>query len=106
MNRMTGDRLSFPQETTVEAPTGSVTAASVVMDDAGFYDSGTLHSANLLDSGESNTSAVDVDDTRAGMTASSTLSETVPFDLTPYVAVGAILLVFGELGLMRYRGSL
>jgi ABC-type molybdate transport system substrate-binding protein len=106
MNRQTGDRLSLPQETTVETPSGTVTAASVVMDDAGFYDSGTLRSANLLDSAESNVTAVDVDETQAGKTASSTLQAKVPFDLTPYVAVGAILLVFGELGLMRYRGSL
>lgn len=105
-NRQTGDRLSFPQEATVSTPSGEVTAASVVMDDAGFYESSTVYSANLLDEGESNVTAVDVDETQAGKTASQTLSQTVPFDLTPYVAVIAVLLVFGELALMRYRGSI
>jgi hypothetical protein len=106
MNRQTGDRLSFAREATVGTPSGDVTGTSVVMDEAGFYDIGTVYSASLLNSEESNVTAVDVDSTDAGETASRTLEETVPFDLTPYTALGALAFVLAELGLMRYRGSL
>ena len=106
MNRQTGERLSFAREATVNTPSGDVTGTSVVMDEAGFYDIGTVYSASLLDSGESNVTAPDVESTQAGQTARQTLEETVPFDLTPYAAIAALVFVLAELGLMRYRGSL
>ncbi|MDZ7687499.1 MAG: BatA domain-containing protein [Halobacteriales archaeon] len=106
MNRQTGDRLSFAREATVGTPDGDVTGTSVVMDSAGFYDTGTVYSASLLDAAESNVSAVDVERTEAGETASRTLEETVPFDLTPYTAIAALVFVLAELVLMRYRGGL
>ena len=106
MNRQTGDRLSFVREATVGTPNGEITGTSVVMEDAGFYDAGTVYSANLNDPTESNVTAVDVDTTEAGQTATQTLEETVPFDLTPYTALAALAFVLGELLLMRYRGSL
>ena len=106
MNRQTGERLSFAREATVNTPSGEVTGTSVVMDEAGFYDIGTVYSANLHDSGESNVTAPDVEGTQAGRTARQTLQETVPFDMTPYVAIGALVFVLAELLLMRYRGSL
>jgi hypothetical protein len=106
MNRQTGDRLSFAREATVNTPSGDVTGSSVVMDNAGFYDIGTVYSASLHDSDESNVTAPDVEGTQAGRTASQTLQETVPFDLTPFVALVALAFVLAELGLMRYRGSL
>jgi hypothetical protein len=106
MNRQTGDRLSFVREATVGTPNGEITGTSVVMEDAGFYDAGTVYSANLNDPAESNVTAVDVETTEAGQTATQTLEETVPFDLTPYTALAALAFVLGELLLMRYRGSL
>jgi len=106
MNRQTGDRLSFAREATVSTPDGELTGTSVVMDSAGFYDVGTVYSASLLNSEESNVTAGNVESTEAGVTAEQTLRETIPFDLTPYVAVAALVFVLSELLLMRYRGGL
>lgn len=106
MNRQTGDRLSFAQERTVGTPNGEVTGTTVVMDDAGLYDAGTVYSANLLNPTESDVSAPDINETEAAEAAQRSQQETVPLDLTPYVALVALLFVAAEIGVMRYRGEI
>jgi len=105
MNRQTGDRLSFAQERTVGAPSDEVTGTTVVMDEAGLYDAGTVYSANLLSPTESNVSAPSVEETDAGEAAERSQEESVPLDLSPYTALLALVLVGGEIALMRYRGE-
>ena len=106
MNRDTGDTLSFAQERTVGTPDGEVTGTTVVMEDAGLYDAGTVYSANLLDATESDVSATSINETEAAEAAERSREETVPLDLTPYTAVAALLFVAGEMGVMRYRGEI
>jgi hypothetical protein len=106
MNRDTGDTLSFAEERTVGTPDGEVTGTTVVMDDAGLYDAGTVYSANLLDATESDVSAPDINETEAAEAAERSREETVPFDLTPYTALAALVLVAAEVGVMRYRGEI
>ncbi len=106
MNRETGDTLSFAEERSVETPTGTMTASSVVMEDEGFYEADTVYSANLLDSTESEVTAPDVEETEAGETARETQEATVPFDLTPYVALAVLAFVAAEVGVLRYRGEI
>ena len=106
MNRQTGDTLTFAQERTVSTPDGEATGATILMDDAGLYDAGTVYSANLLDATESDVSATSINETEAAEAAQRSQEETVPLDLTPYTAVVALLFVAAEIGVMRYRGEI
>ncbi|MCX2818899.1 BatA domain-containing protein [Haladaptatus sp. F3-133] len=106
MNRETGDTLSFAEERTVGTPDGEATATTIVMDDAGLYNAGTVYSANLLDATESDVSATSINETEAAEAAEQSREETVPFDLTPYTALAALVFVVAEIGVMRYRGEI
>lgn len=106
MNRETGSTLSFAEERPVQTPTGERTTASVVMENEGFYEAGTVYSANLLDATESDVTAPDVEETEAGETAQATQEAEVPLDLTPYTALAVLAFVLAEIGLLRYRGEL
>ena len=63
--RCTGPH-TLPTERTVGTPDGEATATTIVMDDAGLYNAGTVYSANLLDATESDVSATSSSKTDTG----------------------------------------
>lgn len=106
LNRRTGTTLQFAERTTVETPTGSRTAATVRLDAAGVYTTSERRaSASLLSAAESNVTAPDAD--VAGDAGNGTVvSDPARQDLTPLAVLVVLLVVFGELGYLRYRGDI
>ncbi|MFB6251509.1 MAG: BatA domain-containing protein [Halobellus sp.] len=107
LNRETGERLRFQNETTVRTPTGEVTASSVVTRQAGFYATeDTRYSASLLSPSESDVAAASVEQTAGGGPTSRTEERTAPDPLTEYLALGLIAVAIGEIAFLRRRGDL
>lgn len=107
LNAETGGRLSFANETTVSTPEGTVTAAAVPLDGAGFYETGeTRYSASLLSESESSVAVADLD--AAGNDSVPTREEerTVPDPLTEWVALAVLGGVVLEVAYLRQRGDL
>ncbi|RDI70712.1 vWA domain-containing protein [Halopelagius longus] len=106
LNAETGERLQFGNGTTVATPGGTVTASSVRLDDAGFYEAdGTRYSASLLSESESNVVADDVESSKTDVVAREE-SRTVPNPLDHWVALAALVGVLGEVAYLRRRGDL
>ena len=109
LNRRTGERLSFGTERTVETPTGSVTASTVVLDQAGAYVAGDRrYGVGLLSAAESDVVApsLNASPEEGVPLASRTEERSTPFDLSPYAGLIALGVVFGELAFLRRRGDL
>jgi hypothetical protein len=106
LNRRTGETWDLGNRTTVQAPNGERTAASVQLDAVGLYETEDRRvSASLLDARESNVSAPALAIDAGGRNTSATAGFRVRQDLTP-VAVALVLLVaLGELYYLRYRGD-
>ncbi|MFD1599687.1 vWA domain-containing protein [Halobellus rarus] len=107
LNRETGDRLSFDNETTIETPRGEVTASRIDATDAGFYVAdGSRYSASLLDPQESDVSATPVESDAGGGPTTREEERTVPGPLTEWVALGLAAVALGEVAFLRRRGDL
>jgi len=109
-NLPAGGTLSVANGTTVQRPGGETEVAaggSVRLDRTGFYRVGDRrYGVSLLSVGESNVSAPSL---QVGEDSIVKPREEVvqrPLDLSPLVAVGAVVAVFGELALLRRRGDL
>ncbi|WP_435182450.1 DUF7408 domain-containing protein [Halobellus sp. EA9] len=107
LNRETGERLRFGNETTVETPDGEVTASAVDAADAGFYVAdGVRYSASLLSSAESDVAAAPIEEAAGGGPASRTEERTAPDPITEFVALGVLAVALGEVAFLRRRGDL
>jgi hypothetical protein len=108
LNREAGGRLQFANETRVETPDGPVTGRIVPIDSVGFY---TVENrrigVSLYSEAESDVSAPSLADrtTETGVQAREE-ERRVPRPLTWLVALAALLVVVGELALLRRRGDL
>jgi len=108
LNRETGGRLQFANETSVETPDGTVSAQVVPLDQVGFYTTGTRRvGVSLYSEAESDVAAQSLDarDDGTGVTSREEKRQ-VPRPLTPFVALGALLVAVGELAYLRRRGDL
>jgi hypothetical protein len=108
LNYRTGTRLEFETARQVQTPTGTVTGRTVPLSATGFYTVGDRRvSASLLDERESDVAA-------AGLSADGEGSDVpvrreeqpVPRAYTPWVALAALAVTFGELVYLRRRGDL
>ena len=107
LNRETGDRLSFGNETVIDTPRGQVTASGVDTADAGYYVAdGTRYSASLLDPAESAVSATAIEAEADGGPTTREEERTVPGPLTRWVALGIVAVALGEVAFLRQRGDL
>lgn len=107
LNYRTGTTRQLPAETTVETPTGQRTVSTLSLDTVGRYRTPDREvSASLLSAAESNVTAPAVDVSGASGDNSTSTSERIRRDLTPLALLGVVLVVFGELGFLRYRGDL
>ncbi|XGI83702.1 BatA domain-containing protein [Halorutilales archaeon Cl-col2-1] len=107
MNVETGDSLTFSDTQTVSTPSGSTTTGTLVFDEVGFYSVGENDiAANLLDSTESDVKAAPIEESSVAARETGTTSEEVPINLTPLVALAALLIVLSEVGYMKYRGDI
>ncbi len=108
LNRETGTQLDVAANRTVQAPDGARAGPTVVLDRVGYYTDGEQrYGAALLDRSESNVTAPSVaTDGDGGLGGRETEERTVPFDLTPFVAGGALVVGLVELVMLRRRGDL
>ena len=108
LNRETGGRLRFANETSVETPDGTVSARLVPLDRVGFYATGGRRiGVSLYSEAESDVAAQSLDARDDGTGVTSREEERrVPRPLTPFVALGALLVAVGELAYLRRRGDL
>ncbi|MFB6089527.1 MAG: BatA domain-containing protein [Halobellus sp.] len=107
LNRETGERIRFANETTVETPDGEVTASAVETTEAGFYVAdGVRYSASLLSAAESDVAAAPIEETDGGGPTSRTEERTAPDPLTEFVALGILAVALGEVAFLRRRGDL
>jgi hypothetical protein len=107
LNAETGTRLSFGNETTVTTPDGTVTASSVRLDDAGFYEAdGARYSASLLSEPESAVVAPDIEAAGDGGVATREEERTVPDPLTEWAALAVVGGLVLEVAYLRRRGDL
>ncbi|MFD1633812.1 BatA domain-containing protein [Haloplanus ruber] len=108
LNRGTGDRLQFGNETDVETPAGSVSARTVPLDTVGFYAVGDRRiGVSLYSEAESDVEAVPLADrTDDGEAVTREEERQVPQPLTWLVALSALLVIVGEVAFLRRRGDL
>lgn len=106
-NRRTGERLQVPPDATVETPTGPRSGPSVLLDRVGPYTADDRRvGAALRSQPESDVHTQPLNATSDPVIAGTReTEETVPFELTPIVVVGAFALVLLEVGFLRYRGD-
>ena len=107
MNRETGVRLTFQNETTVRTPGGEVRGSSVVLERTGVYETpqGRV-GVGLYSRAESNVTAPDLSGGDTTVGSAGTDERPVPRPLTGPVALAALLLVALELAYLRRRGDL
>ncbi|MFB6302298.1 MAG: BatA domain-containing protein [Haloferacaceae archaeon] len=106
LNRETGTRLTFDEETTVATPDGRVTGRTVRLLDAGFYRVGDRRiGAALYSAAESDVTADPVD-AGSGGGGGGREERRVPRPLDGPVALVALALLGGELLYLRRRGDL
>jgi hypothetical protein len=108
LNRETGSRLQFANETRVGTPDGTVSARVVPLDRTGFYATETRRiGVSLYSEAESDVAAEPLE-SRSDDTGVTTREEErqVPRPLTPFVALAALLVAVGEVAYLRRRGDL
>jgi len=108
LNRETGGRLQFADETRVETPGGAVTARTVPLETVGFYGVGERRiGVSLYSEAESDVDAVALAEreSETGVTVREE-ERKVPRPLTWLVALAALLVALGEVAYLRRRGDL
>lgn len=108
LNRATGDRLTFLNETAIETPDGRVTARTYVPATAGYYSTdGRRLAVSLLSDAESDVVADPLGGGAAAVDPGTAERTTfVPRPLTEYVALVALFLALLEVAFLRYLGDL
>jgi hypothetical protein len=107
LNRATGERLTFDNETTVTTPEGEVTGRTVGLLDAGFYRVGDRRvGASLYSAAESDVTADPVDAGGGAGTGGGVEERRVPRPLDGAIALVALALLGAELCYLRRRGDL
>ncbi|MFB6091830.1 MAG: BatA and WFA domain-containing protein [Haloquadratum sp.] len=107
LNRQTGARFDFANETAITTPTGQTRASELRATQAGFYATPeTRYSASLLSSSESAVTAPAVNASAGGGPTTRRDERTVPDPLTEFVALGIVAVAVGEVAFLRRRGDL
>ncbi|MFB6183331.1 MAG: BatA domain-containing protein [Haloarculaceae archaeon] len=106
LNRRTGERLAFANETRVDTPSGTVRTTGLTLARTGFYETTDRRiGVALLRAAESNVTAPSIDRV-ADVESGPAEATTAPRDLTPLVVAVVLVLVVAELAYLRYRGDL
>ena len=105
LNHVTGDTVSVREG--VVGPDGQATGPTVELLDAGYYEGDIRRSASLLDAAESAVASAPLSDRSAtARTAARSESRTVPWRLTPFVALAVVVVLLVEVAYVRRRGDL
>ncbi|MBW3000292.1 VWA domain-containing protein [Candidatus Woesearchaeota archaeon] len=107
LNFKTGSVLNFKEEQRIQTPKGRITAQSLSLDNTGLY---TLNdrtiAINLLNEEESNVNNEASYAEEGVYQASDRFKEKVPFELTYYFIIAAIILLLIEFLYIKLRGDL
>ncbi|MBI1970409.1 BatA domain-containing protein [Candidatus Woesearchaeota archaeon] len=106
-NHHTGSVLAFENERVIETPSGKVTTALLVMDEAGSYViRGQVNTANLLSDAESDISrSPQIETTASKDYKPVAVPRTKDVSISTYLAIIALVLLFVELVYIKYRGD-
>lgn len=107
LNYKTGSALSFGEEQTIQTPNGRITAKSLSLDNEGLY---TLNdrviAINLIDDKESDVSNKGTIDEQGFAQSGQKFQEKIPYELTDYLIIAAILILLIEFIYIKLRGDL
>ncbi|MBW2991191.1 VWA domain-containing protein [Candidatus Woesearchaeota archaeon] len=107
LNYRTGSVLSFKEEQKIQTPAGRITAKSLSLDNAGLY---TLNdrviAINLLNEKESDVGNKASLAEQGFYQSSVKFKEKIPFELTDYLIIAAIILLLLEFLYIKLRGDL
>ncbi len=107
LNYKTGNVLSFSEEQTIQTPNGRITTKSLSLDNEGLY---TLNdrviAINLINEKESDVSNKGTIDTQGFAQSGQKFQEKIPFELTDYFIIAAILILLVEFIYIKFRGDL
>jgi hypothetical protein len=107
LNYLTGSTLSFSKEERIQTPEGRITAKSLSLDYEGLY---TLNdrtiAISLINDQESDVSKAGTIDEKGISQSSDKFKDKVPYELTDYLIVLAILVLFMEFIYIKMRGDL
>ena len=102
LNRRSGEAITFDAPTVVETGDGAVETARLEPTETGFYDTATTrYGVSLRSPSESDVVSEPIEAETGTVETGST-----PRSLTPWLALGALLVGLLELGYLKYRGEL
>jgi hypothetical protein len=106
-NRRTGETVRLATVRSVEGPNGTTRTDALALTRTGFYRvDDRRYAASLLDPEESNVTVTALSDRGAAVGEQLEREAMVPLRLSPFVALLAVLIVLGELLVLRRRGDL
>jgi hypothetical protein len=107
LNYDTGNVLSFGEEQNIQTPKGRITTKSLSLENTGLY---TLNdrviAINLIDEKESDVSNKGSVDEEGFAQSGQRFKEKIPFELTDYLIIVAILILLFEFIYIKLRGDL
>ncbi|MBU1198500.1 MAG: VWA domain-containing protein [Nanoarchaeota archaeon] len=107
LNYLSGSTLNFQKEERIQTPTGKITTKSLPLENAGLY---TLNdrviAINLLNKKESDVNNQADIEQEGYFQSSEKFKEKIPFELTDYMILIAIILLFIEFTYIKLRGDL
>ena len=107
LNFVTGSILNLKEEQRVQTPKGKITTKALSLDNAGLY---TLNdrviAINLVNEKESDVNNDASLDKEGSYQSSGKFKEKVPFELTEYLVIAAIILLLLEFLYIKMRGDL
>lgn len=107
LNYNTGNIMNFKEEQKIQAPTGKITTKTLSLENAGLY---TLNdrviAINLLSERESDINNEESLSEQGIYQASSKFKDKVPFELTNYIIIAALVLLLLEFLYIKLRGDL
>jgi hypothetical protein len=107
LNYKTGSTVNFPEEQRVSTPSGVITTSSLLLEQAGLY---TLQdraiAINLINEKESDVNGERIVEEAGAYQSSARFKDEVPYELTDYLIIFGIILLFLEFIYVKMRGDL
>lgn len=106
LNYKTGSYISFPEEQTIETPTGKVKTKDLLLDNQGLYTlKDRIVAINLANEKESDVSSEFEQSEEADAQSGERFKEKVPYEFTDYLLYAAIIILLLELLYIKMRGD-
>jgi hypothetical protein len=106
LNFKTGNYISFPEEQNIQTPGGRITTKNLALDNIGLYTlKDRIIAINLVNEKESDISNEQSLSSQGIAQSSDRFKEKIPYELTDYLLVAALILLLLELAYVKGRGD-